>query len=149
MGEVADAVLAAGGTALGVIPKALADKVSHAGLTELRIVGSMHERKQMMHDLSDAFIALPGGFGTIEEITELLTWAQLGFHAKPVGLLNVAGYFNSFLSFLDHAVSEGFIKMEHRRMLAVAEEPALLLERFRTYSPPKVGKWASAKSSLV
>jgi uncharacterized protein (TIGR00730 family) len=146
MGEVANAVLAAGGTALGVIPQALADKGAHPGLTELRIVGSMHERKQMMHDLSDAFIALPGGFGTIEEITELLTWAQLGFHTKPVGLLNVAGYFHSFLSFLDHAASEGFIKKEHRRMLAVAEDPEALLKQFRTFAPPKVEKWITAQT---
>jgi uncharacterized protein (TIGR00730 family) len=141
MGEVANAVLQAGGAAIGVIPRFLADRVSHRGLTELHIVGTMHERKQMMAELSDAFIALPGGFGTLEEITEILTWAQLGFHKKPCGLLNVAGYYDSFLSFLDHAVAEGFMKQEHRDMLLVSDDPATLLERFRSYTAPKVEKW--------
>jgi uncharacterized protein (TIGR00730 family) len=141
MGEVANTVMETGGSAIGVIPQALADKVSHRGLTELHIVSSMHERKQMMHDLSDAFIALPGGYGTIEEITELLTWAQLGIHQKPVGLINVSGYYDSFLSFLDHAVSEGFMKQEHRAMLFVSEEPEALLDHFMAYEPPTVEKW--------
>jgi uncharacterized protein (TIGR00730 family) len=146
MGEVANTVMAGGGSAIGVIPQVLADKVSHRGLTELHVVSSMHERKQMMHDLSDAFIALPGGFGTIEEITELLTWAQLGIHGKPIGLMNVSGYFDAFLSFLDHAVSEGFMKQEHRAMLLVAEEPEALLEQFRAYKPPTVEKWMNRQA---
>ena len=146
MGEVASAVMQAGGTAIGVIPQFLADRVSHRGLTELHIVTSMHERKQMMVELSDAFIALPGGFGTLEEMTEILTWAQLGFHEKPCGLINVSGYFDSFLSFLDHAVSEGFMKQEHRDMLFVSDDPATLLERFRSYAAPKVEKWIDLRS---
>jgi uncharacterized protein (TIGR00730 family) len=147
MGEVANTTIQAGGKAIGVIPQSLADKVSHQGLTELRIVASMHERKKMLFDLSDAFIALPGGFGTIEEITELLTWAQLGFHQKPCGLINVSGYFDSFLSFLDHAVSQGFMKEEHRAMVLVSVEPEGLLEQFRSYAPPKVEKWVNAQSA--
>jgi uncharacterized protein (TIGR00730 family) len=141
MGEVANTVMTAGGSAIGVIPQALADKVSHRGLTQLYVVASMHERKQMMQELSDAFIALPGGFGTMEELTELLTWAQLDIHRKPIGLINVSGYFDSFLFFLDHAVAEGFMKQEHRAMLLVAEEPESLLGLFRGYEPPTVEKW--------
>jgi uncharacterized protein (TIGR00730 family) len=141
MGAIADAVMQAGGTAIGIIPKAFAHRVSHRNLTELRIVASMHERKQMMFDLSDAFIALPGGFGTLEEITELLTWAQLGFHNKPCGLLNVSGYFDAFLSFLNHATDEGFMKREHRNMLIVSEDPMTLLEHFKAYTAPNIEKW--------
>jgi len=145
MGEVADAVLHAGGVAIGVIPQSLAEKVSHRGLTELHIVASMHERKKMIFDLSDAFVALPGGYGTLEEIAELLTWSQLGFHRKPCGLLNVSGFYDSFLSFLDHAVGEGFIKQEHRAMVLVSEEPEMLLEGFRAYVPPDVEKWVNVQ----
>jgi uncharacterized protein (TIGR00730 family) len=141
MGEIANAVIHEGGTAIGVIPQAFAHKVSHKRLTKLHVVASMHERKQMMFDLSDAFIALPGGFGTLEEMAELLTWAQLGFHKKPCGLLNVSGYFDRFLSFLDYAVAEGFMKQEHRTMLLVVKEPIELLERFRAYVAPRVEKW--------
>ena len=141
MGEVADAVLHAGGVAIGVIPQSLAEKVSHRGLTELHIVASMHERKKMIFDLSDAFVALPGGYGTLEEIAELLTWSQLGFHRKPCGLLNVSGFYDAFLSFLDHAVAEGFIKQEHRAMVLVSGEPEMLLEDFRAYVPSDVEKW--------
>jgi uncharacterized protein (TIGR00730 family) len=146
MGEVANAVLKAGGKVIGVLPQAFADKVSHRGLTELHLADSMHARKQMMFDLSDAFIALPGGFGTIEEFTELLTWAQLGFHAKPCGLMNVCGYYNPFLSFLDHAVSQGFIKQAHREMVFASEEPSALLEHFRSYVAPKTEKWIMVPS---
>jgi uncharacterized protein (TIGR00730 family) len=144
MGEVANAVMQAGGIAIGVIPQFLADRVSHRGLTELHIVASMHERKQMMTELSDAFIALPGGFGTLEEIAEILTWAQLGFHKKPCGLINIAGYFDSFLAFLDHAVSEGFMKKAHREMLLVSDDPTALLECFKSYEAPLVEKWIQA-----
>jgi uncharacterized protein (TIGR00730 family) len=141
MGEIADAVIQAGGTAIGVIPQAFAHKVSHRGLAKLHVVSSMHERKQMMFDLSDAFIALPGGLGTLEELAELLTWAQLGFHKKPCGLINVSGYFDPFLSFLDRAITEGFIRREHREMLHVSDDPISLLERFKNYTAPDVEKW--------
>ena len=141
MGEVANAVIGAGGIAIGVIPRSLAHRVSHRGLRELYIVGSMHERKQMMFDLSDAFIVLPGGLGTLDELAELLTWSQLGLHGKPCGLINVSGYFDPLLTFLDTAVSEGFMRREHREMLLVSDEPEELLERFGSYSAPKIEKW--------
>jgi uncharacterized protein (TIGR00730 family) len=142
MGEIADTVLAGGGEVIGVIPQALVDKeVSHAGLTELKIVNSMHERKEIMADLSDGFIALPGGLGTIEEIFEVLTWAQLGFHHKPCALLNVKGYYNQLTQFLNHAAAEGFIADTHREMLLVGEHPHSLLEVMATYKAPAVDKW--------
>lgn len=141
MGLLADTVLDAGGEAVGVIPKSFAHLVSHRGLTKLHIVDSMHERKTMMFDLSDAFVALPGGFGTLEEILEILTWAQLGFHKKPCGLLDVDGYFSSLLLFLDNAVSRGFIKQAHRDMLLVSGDPEEMLERMQAYRVPDVGKW--------
>ena len=146
MGAVADTVLKAGGIVRGVIPESFADKVSHQGLTELRIVPSMHERKQIMFELSDAFIALPGGFGTLEEVAELLTWAQLGLHAKPCGLINVNRYFDPLLEFLDSAVAKGFMRPEHRRMLLVADEPSGLLEQMATYRVPTVEKWVGVKT---
>ena len=142
MGEIADTVLAGGGEVIGVIPQALVDKeVSHAGLTELKIVDSMHERKEIMADISAGFIALPGGLGTIEEIFEVLTWAQLGFHKKPCALLNVKGYYDKLTQFLNHAVAEGFIANTHREMLLVEEEPHRLLEIMAAYSAPAVDKW--------
>jgi uncharacterized protein (TIGR00730 family) len=142
MGAVADAVLLAGGEAIGVIPRLLLEKeVGHTGLTELRVVESMHERKQAMADLADGFIALPGGMGTIEELTEILTWAQLGMHAKPCGVLNVAGYFEKFLGFLDHAVEERFLRPANRAMLLVEGTPGALLDRMAAYQPPRVEKW--------
>jgi len=143
MGEVADAVLESGGVVRGVIPESFADKVSHPGLTELHIVSSMHERKMLMFSLSDAFIALPGGFGTIEELTELLTWAQLGLHSKPCGLININGYYDLLLSFLDHAVLNGFIKAEHRKMLLVSENPEDFLDQAVLYKAPTLEKWNS------
>lgn len=142
MGVVADAALAKGGAVIGVIPKALATKeVAHLRLDDLRVVESMHERKQVMADLADGFIALPGGMGTLEELCEILTWAQLGMHAKPCGLLNVAGYFDPFLAFLDHAVREAFLKPKHRELALVEENPERLLDAFATYRPPRVEKW--------
>jgi uncharacterized protein (TIGR00730 family) len=141
MGKVADAVIKSGGSAIGVIPKMFADKVSHQGLTELYIVDSMHERKAKMFDLSDGFIALPGGFGTIEEITELLTWAQLGINKKPCGIINVNGYFDNLLAFFDLSVADGFIKIEHHEMLIVEDSPVTLLDRFEEYNAPDVEKW--------
>jgi uncharacterized protein (TIGR00730 family) len=134
MGEIADAVLAGGGEVIGVIPQALVDKeVAHNGLTELKVVGSMHERKQVMMDLSDGFIALPGGLGTQEELFEVLTWSQLGFHKKPCGLLNVEGYYDKLCSFLDHAVDEQFVKTHHREMLLVDDSPEKLLTLMEAY----------------
>jgi len=128
MGVVADTVLAGGGRVVGVIPQALARKeVAHAGLTELIVTASMHERKTRMAELSDGFIAMPGGIGTFEELFEIWTWAQLGIHQKPVGLLNVAGYFDALLSFLDHATQEQFLKADQRQLLlADRDGPALL-----------------------
>ncbi|MCG2753416.1 MAG: TIGR00730 family Rossman fold protein [Desulfobacteraceae bacterium] len=142
MGEIADAVLQAGGDVIGVIPKFLVDKeVSHEHLTDLRVVNSMHERKMLMADLSDGFIALPGGLGTIEEFFEVVTWAQLGMHGKPCGLLNVAGYFRMLVEFLEHAVQERLIRAEHRSMILMDENPGALLEKFDSYQPPVVEKW--------
>ena len=148
MGVVANTVLNASGRVIGVIPRSFAHRVSHQGLSELRIVESMHERKQMMFDLSDGFIALPGGFGTLEEISEILTWAQLGFHQKPCGLLNISGFFDPLLTFLDHGVSEGFIRQEHRRMLLVSRDPHELLEAFSSYVAPTVDKWIGFREKL-
>ena len=145
MGDVADAALKAGGIVIGVIPKSFANKVSHQGLTELHVVDSMHERKAMMFDLSDGFIALPGGFGTLEEIAEVLTWAQLGLHKKPCGLLNVCGYFDLLLAFLDQAVCQGFIRREHRDMLLVSNDAGELLDGFTSYQAPNVEKWVGVK----
>jgi uncharacterized protein (TIGR00730 family) len=145
MGAVADATLAAGGRAIGVLPRALRDKeIAHEGLSELHIVESMHQRKAMMADLSGAFVALPGGMGTFEEVFEIWTWAQLGYHRKPVGLLDIEGYYDRLLAFLDQTVEEGFVKPEHRRMAIVETDPALLLDRFATYEPPTVAKWIKA-----
>jgi uncharacterized protein (TIGR00730 family) len=148
MGVLADAVLASGGKAVGVIPEALAAKeVAHPGLTDLRLVNSMHERKALMADLSDAFVALPGGFGTLDEFFEILTWAQLGLHAKPCGILNVGSYFDPLLAFLDHAVTERFVKLQHRDMIITAESPGDLFDRMAAYHGPRVQKWIDRKTS--
>jgi uncharacterized protein (TIGR00730 family) len=145
MGTLADAALAAGGKVIGVIPKALVEReIAHAGLTELHAVKSMHERKAMMADRSDAFLALPGGAGTLEEVFEAWTWAQLGHHQKPVGLLNVDGFFDDLIAFLDHQCRERFIRQEHRDMLIVESDPNRLLDRFAQYQPPVVEKWIRA-----
>ena len=142
MGTVADAVLAAGGEAVGVIPKALAIKeVAHNSLSELHVVASMHERKAMMADLADGFIALPGGWGTLEEIFEILTWAQLGFHDKPCGLLNIEGYYDGLIGFLENSFEQQFVNELYRPMLMKAREPLTLLDQFATYRAPKVRKW--------
>ena len=142
MGLIADTVLQLGGRAVGVIPQALARKeVAHKGLTELHITQSMHERKTLMAELSDGFIAMPGGIGTFEEIFEIWTWAQLGIHAKPCGLLNVAGYFDALTLFLDHAAAEQFLKPQHRSVLMVEQEPGALLDRFASYEPARIPKW--------
>lgn len=142
MGLVADAVLQLGGEAVGVIPQALAQKeLAHPNLTELHVTRSMHERKTMMAELADGFIALPGGIGTLEEIFEIWTWAQLGFHGKPCGLLNIAGYYDALITFLDHTVAEQFVRGPHRSMLLVEQDPEALLDRFADYAPPIVQKW--------
>jgi uncharacterized protein (TIGR00730 family) len=142
MGAIADAVLAAGGEVIGVMPQALmAKEVGPTGLTELRVVESMHQRKQLMADLSDGFVAMPGGMGTLEEMTEVLTWAQLGIHGKPCGFLNVAGYFEGFLALLDHAVAERFLARGNREMVLVAAQPAALLDLMAAYIPKAGEKW--------
>lgn len=142
MGVVADAVLKAGGEVVGVIPEALlAREVGHGGVTELRVVRSMHERKATMADLSDAFVALPGGFGTWEEYCEVLTWAQLGIHPKPCGILNVAGYYDPLLALVDHAVSEGFVRPGHRTLVLQATDPAEMLDLLRDFRPPPTIPW--------
>ena len=142
MGALADSALAQGGRVIGVMPEALvAKEVAHRGLTELRVVKSMHERKAMMSDLSDGFVALPGGFGTLEEFFEVLTWAQLGLHRKPCALLDVQGYFKGLLSFVDHAIAEGFVRREYRSMICVADSPDALLDAMAAYRPPVVQKW--------
>lgn len=142
MGVVADTVLAAGGRAVGVIPRALVEKeVAHTGLTELHIVESMHDRKALMAELAGGFLALPGGFGTLDELFEALTWGQLKFHEKPIGLLNISGYFDGLLEFCGRAVQDGFIHPAHRDMIHVGTDPALLLAQMREYRPPEAGKW--------
>ena len=142
MGKVADHVLKLGGQVIGVIPKALAHKeVAHPHLTELHVTQSMHERKMLMAELSDGFIALPGGIGTLEELFEIWTWAQLGFHHKPCGLLNAAGYYDSLIEFLDHVLAEQFVKPHHRSMLMVESSPNALLDRYVNYQPPAVEHW--------
>jgi uncharacterized protein (TIGR00730 family) len=142
MGKIADAMTAGGGEVTGVIPESLHKAgVSHGGLTELRIVSGMHERKALMHELSDGFIAMPGGLGTFEEIFEALTWAQLGFHSKPCGFLNTGGFYDKLTAFIDHAVAERFIKPAHRGMILSDPEPGGLLDKFELYSPRKIVKW--------
>ena len=148
MGMIADTVLQLGGRAVGVIPKGLARKeVVHRHLTELHVTQSMHERKTLMAELSDGFIAMPGGIGTFEEIFEIWTWAQLGIHAKPCGLLNVAGYYDALTTFLDHAAAEQFLKPDQRSLLMVEQQPQALLDRFASYQPPSVRKWLDADES--
>jgi len=144
MGIVADAVLDNDGKAIGVIPRMLWDReVGHRNLTELHVVETMHERKAMMASLSDAFVALPGGLGTLEEIFEVWTWAQLGIHRKPLGFLDVLGFYAPLLSSLDRSVDAGFIRAQHRSMAIVDVDPASLLRRLSEYSPPVVEKWIS------
>ena len=145
MGILADAALAAGAEVIGVIPRPLASReLAHAGLTELRVVESMHERKATMAALADGFIALPGGLGTLEETLEILTWAQLGIHAKPVAALNTAGYWDSLIGLLGHAVAEGFIRREYAALMLFANTPDELLDRMSTWQPPALPRaWLS------
>ena len=142
MGVLADAVLERGGKVQGVIPKMLEEKeIAHTGLTELHVVTSMHERKSMMAALSDGFIAMPGGFGTLEELIEILTWGQLRFHDKPCGVLNVNGYFDRLLEFMDHMQTEQFLTPENRSMMLTDSSPTGLLSQFEAYEPPSREKW--------
>ena len=142
MGVVADAALEAGGEVVGVIPQSLVDReIAHPEVRDLRVVGSMHERKALMADLADGFIALPGGMGTLEELFEVYTWTQLGLHAKPLGVLDVRGYYAQLAAFLDHAVAERFVTAEHRAMLVVAREPEEVLEGFAGWRAPDRPKW--------
>lgn len=142
MGMVADAVLAAGGRTLGVIPKRLATReLLHPASTEMHVVESMHARKALMAELADAFVALPGGFGTFEETLEMITWGQLGIHRKPLGLLNFLGFYQPLVQFIDHAIAEGFIRPKQRELIVTAEEAGALLDRLRSHHPPFVKKW--------
>ena len=142
MGIVADAALKAGAEVIGVIPQALADReIAHGGLTELHVVDSMHTRKAMMAELSDAFVAMPGGVGTFEEFFEAVTWTQLGVHRKPCGLLNVNGFYSPLAAFIDSAVTEGFIKPVHRAAIVIDSDPARLLDTLATIELPDVPKW--------
>jgi uncharacterized protein (TIGR00730 family) len=145
MATLADTMLDEMGEVIGVIPRMLVEReVANKALTDLRIVGSMHERKALMAELADGFVALPGGIGTLEEFFEIWTWAQLGMHDKPCGLLNVAGYFDPLLEFLDRAVAEKFVREVHRNMVVVESDPKALLARFEAYEPPRVVKWINA-----
>lgn len=142
MGALADAALERGGNVIGVIPERLMRKeIAHASLGDLRIVKSMHERKALMADLADGFVALPGGIGTLEELLEIWTWAQLGDHGKPCAIFNVAGYYNGLLNFFDQIVTAGFLKPAHRDMLIVSDEIESLLEGLQSYAPPATSKW--------
>ena len=148
MGAVADAALDAGGRVIGVIPQALVEReVAHEHLSTLHVVSSMHERKALMSSLADAFIALPGGLGTLEELFEIATWGQLGLHRKPCGLLNVHGYFDPLLTFIERTVAERFVRREHAAMLSVASTPADLLDLFITWTPPTIAKWIDRGSA--
>ena len=154
MGVIADACLAAGGTVIGVIPEALVGKevagrvVDHRALTRMEVVDSMHTRKARMAELSDGFIALPGGFGTFEEFCEVLTWGQLGFHVKPMGLLNVAGFFDPLLAMFDHAVDQGFLRSENRSMALAETDIERLLDAMAAYHPEPVSKWLKESQQL-
>ncbi|BAQ72277.1 TIGR00730 family Rossman fold protein [Pseudomonas sp. TKO26] len=148
MGIVADAALAAGGEVIGIIPQSLKDKeIGHNGLTRLEVVDGMHARKARMAELSDAFIALPGGLGTLEELFEVWTWGQLGYHHKPLGLLEVSGFYEKLSGFLDHIVGEGFVRAPHRDMLQISDSPASLLDALDAWKPSVADKWADSKPS--
>jgi uncharacterized protein (TIGR00730 family) len=148
MGAVADAALEAGGEVIGVIPRALQlREIAHGGLTSLHVVATMHDRKAKMAELAHGFVAMPGGMGTLEELAEVLTWAQLGLHARPCGLLDVAGYYRPLTAFFDQAVTQGFLRPEQRRLLLVEEQPAALLDAFASWTPPRVEKWLDSSTA--
>ena len=149
MGRLANAVLERGGEVIGVIPEALVRKeVAHEGLTDQHIVASMHDRKALMAQLSDGFVAMPGGIGTLEELFEIFTWAQLGFHRKPFALYNVEGYYDRLTDFLNHISAEGFVMPAHRDMIIVSDNPGEIITRFAVYEPPIVDKWVERRSKL-
>ncbi|HTR09552.1 MAG TPA: TIGR00730 family Rossman fold protein [Paraburkholderia sp.] len=149
MGVIADTVMAGGGRAIGVIPELLVDKeVGHAGLTELHVVPDMHQRKKMMADFADAFVALPGGAGTLEELFEVYTWAQLGYHRKPVGILNIGGFYDPLMALLDHTVREGFMREAYREMLQTDSDPAALIAKLQRYHAPEKDKWADLRENV-
>ena len=144
MGEIAQSVISNGGKAIGVIPQFLVEKeLVYTNLTKIHVVDSMHDRKAMMVELADAFIAMPGGFGTLEETVEVLTWAQLGLHRKPIGLLNIDGYYDYLNDFFEHMVTEGFLMHEHKEMLLICNEPAAMLDSLTHFVLPNVDKWGS------
>ena len=148
MGVIADAVLEGGGEVIGVIPDPLATKeLAHPRITQMHVVPSMHLRKARMAELADAFLALPGGYGTMEELFEVVSWAQLGIHRKPIGLLNVAGFFEPLVRFVDNAIAEGFIKPKYRQLLLLADDPGLLLDRLKQHRMPPVRKWISTEET--
>ena len=148
MGIIADAVLEAGGSVTGVIPRPMTEReLAHETVTKLYVVSSMHERKALMASLSDAFIALPGGYGTLEELFEVIAWAQLGIHRKPIGLLNVAGYFDALLSLVDHMIGEGFIKTKHRGLFVTAEHPQSLLDAVQRHQMPATRRWLTEEET--
>ena len=148
MGVLADTILAEGGEAIGIIPQALMDReLGHRGLTELRVVASMHERKALMADLSDGFVAVPGGIGTLEELIEIYTWSQLGIHTKPCGVLDAAGFYTNLSGFLDHMVEEGFLREEHRTAMLSDADPEALLDRLEAWEPVGVAKWLDLERS--
>ena len=148
MGAVANAALGAGGRVVGVIPRALMEReVGHGGLSELHVVETMHQRKALMAELADGFLALPGGIGTTEEFFEVWTWSQLGIHRKPIGMLNVDGFFDPLVTFLDHLVRERFLRAEHRSTVLLDTSPELLVERLRTFTAPVVEKWIDLEHS--
>ncbi|MGN6667234.1 MAG: TIGR00730 family Rossman fold protein [Trinickia sp.] len=149
MGVIADEVLAAGGRAVGVIPELLVDKeVGHKGLTELHVVPDMHQRKRMMADLSDAFVALPGGAGTLEELFEVYTWAQLGYHKKAIGLYDIGGYYAPLIAMLEHTVREGFMQQAYLDILQIDADAPTLIEKLRAYHPPGRDKWATQREAV-
>ncbi len=148
MGSLADAVLQAGGTVTGVIPRPMTEReLAHEAVTRLHVVSSMHERKALMASLSDAFIALPGGFGTLEELFEVIAWAQLGIHRKPIGLLNAAGYFDGLIAFVDHTIAEGFTKSKYRGLFVTAEQPVSLLDALQRHQLPPTRRWLTQEEA--
>jgi len=148
MGKIADTVMANGGKVIGIIPKGLSDReVAHQGLTELHIVDSMHTRKALMAELSDGFIALPGGVGTFEEFCEIVTWGQLGIHTKPCALMNVGGFYDSFIAMFDHSMNQGFIRPQHRSLVLVESEIEKLYQLMKEYRPPIIEKWLDKEST--
>jgi uncharacterized protein (TIGR00730 family) len=148
MGVLADTILAEGGEAIGVIPQGLVEReVGHGGLTELHVVASMHERKALMAELSDGFVAVPGGIGTLEELIEVFTWSQLGIHAKPIGVLDAAGFYSGLAAFLDHMVAEGFLRAEHRATMLSSPDPGTLLDRLAAWEPVRVARWLDLERS--